>query len=166
MTLQDGTTWTPKSSYVEFQRLPRAPSPAETPSARLRQMKGFVQRFSAHQRWTWQEGDGSRHELRLLTTPVHRYEDRDQRLIDGALFVVAQGTNPEATLFLEAIQPVGETKPIWQFGVGRSSFAEQIVNYEDQEVFHDPPVKFDEIFTSTNSYWRTTAKAKEKVNQP
>lgn len=166
MTLQDGTTWTPTASYVKFQRLPRAPSPAETPSARLRQMKGFVQKFSAHQLWTWPDGDGSRHELRLLATPVYRYEDRDQHLIDGALFVVAQGTNPEATLFLEAIQPAGETRPIWQFGIGRSSFAEQIVNYENQEVFHDPPVKFDEIFKSTNPYWRTTAKAREKVGQP
>jgi hypothetical protein len=159
-------SWTPKSSNVKFQPLPNAPPPADTPSARLRQMKAFAQKFSAHQLWTWREGDGSRHELRMLTTPVHRYEDRDQQLIDGALFIIAQGTNPEATLFLEAVNPIDGGKPIWQFGIGRSSFAEHIVNYEDQEVYHDPPVKYDEIFNSSNSYWRTTANVKDQESQP
>ena len=71
LDLGNGKSWTPKSSNVKFQPLPNAPPPAETPSARLRQMKAFLQKFSAHQLWTWREGDGSRHELRMLTTPVH-----------------------------------------------------------------------------------------------
>ena len=162
LDLANGKSWTPKSSNVKFQPLPNAPQPAETPAGRLRQMKAFQQKFSAHQLWTWPEGDGSRHELRLLTTPVHRYEDRDHQLIDGALFIIAQGTNPEATLFLEAVHPVDEAKAFWQFGIGRSSFAEQIVSYEDQEVYHEPPVNYDEIFNSTNSYWRTTSKINEQ----
>ena len=151
---------------MKFQPLPNAPPPAETPSAGLRQMKAFLQKFSAHQLWTWREGDGSRHELRMLTTPVHRYEDREQQLIDGALFIIAQGTNPEATLFLEAVNSADGGKPNWQFGIGRTSFAEQIVHYEDQEVYHDPPVKHDEIFNSTNSYWRTKSKLDEKGSEP
>lgn len=162
LPMPTGQTWMPKSNNLKFQPLPNAPPPAETPTGRLRQMKALAQKFSAHQLWTWREGDGSRHELRLLTTPVHRYEDRDQQLIDGALFLIAQGTNPEATLFLEAVQPANEAKPIWQFGIGRTSFAEHFVNYEDQEVYHDPPVKHDEIFNSTNSYWRTKSKLDEK----
>ncbi|TXT33791.1 MAG: hypothetical protein FD138_1794 [Planctomycetota bacterium] len=166
LPMPNGKTWVPKSSNLKFQPLSNAPRPADTPTARLRQMKALAQKFSAHQLWTWREGDGSRHELRLLTTPVHRYEDRDQQLIDGAIFVIAQGTNPEATLFLEAIHPANEAQPIWQFGIGRTSFAEQIVNYEDQEVYHDPPVKHAEIFNSTNSYWRTTATLPEKASQP
>ncbi len=166
LDLSNGKSWTPKSSNVKFQPLPNAPLPAETPAGRLRQMKAFLQKFSAHQLWTWREGDGSRHELRLLTTPVHRYEDREQQLIDGALFIIAQGTNPEATLFLEAVNPVDVAQPFWQFGIGRTSFAEQIVNYEDQEIYHDPPVKHEEIFNSTNSYWRTTSKLEEQKDKP
>ena len=166
LDLPNGKSWTPKSSNVNFQPLPNAAPPAETPAARLRQMKAFAQKFSAHQLWTWREGDGSRHELRMLTTPVHRYEDREQQLIDGALFIIAQGTNPEATLFLEAIQPANGAKPTWQFGIGRSSFAEHIVNYEDKEVYHDPPVNYAEIFNSSNSYWRTTSKSDDKGSEP
>ncbi len=165
LDLGNGKSWVPKSSNVKFQPLPGAAAPAATPAARLRQMKALAQKFAAHQLWTWREGDGSRHELRLLTTPVHRYEDREQQLIDGALFILAQGTNPEATLFLEAIQPRDDGKLIWQFGIGRSSFAEHIVHYEDQEVYHDPPVKYDEIFSNTNSYWRTTSKLDTQENK-
>ena len=124
-------------------------------------MKGIVQKITAHQLWSWRGGDGARHELRLLTTPVHRYEDRDQQLIDGALFIIAQGTNPEATLFLEAVTPVDETNPIWQFGIGRTSNAEIVVSYQDKVIHHDPAVNFDEILANTNSHWRTTSKVKE-----
>jgi hypothetical protein len=126
----------------------------------MRQMKAFLQNFSAHQLWTWPDGDGSRHELRVLPAAVHRYEDPDQQLIDGALFIIAQGTNPEATVFLEAVQPLDAAQPLWQFGIGRTSLAEQIVSYEDKEVYHDPAVKYDEVFSSTNPYFRMTAKAK------
>ncbi len=166
LTMSDGKTWTPKSSNLKFQPLPGAPLPADTPVARVRQMKAFLQKFSAHQLWTWEYGDGSRHELRMLPTQVHRYEDRDQQLIDGALFLIAQGTNPEATLFLEAVQPADDAKPFWQFGVGQSTLAENVVFYEDKEVYHGRPAKNEEWSLSTSSYWRTTSKTKDKDSQP
>ncbi len=166
MTTASGETWTPHSSNVKFLPLPGAPVPAETPAARLRQMKGIVQNMAAHQLWSWPGGDGARHELRLLATPVHRYEDRAQQLVDGALFIVAQGTNPEATLFLEAVMPVDEAKPIWQFGIGRTSNAEIFVSYGDKEIHHEPAIHPEGALPDTNSYWRTTTKVKEKLDSP
>jgi hypothetical protein len=165
LTMSDGQTWTPKASNLKFQPLPGAPVPADTPAARLRQMKTFVQRFSAHQLWTWELGDGSRHELRMLPTPVHRYEDREQHLIDGALFIVAQGTNPEATLFLEAVQPDESAKPIWQFGVGQTSLAENVVFYENKEIHHGRAANHAEAAVGTSSYWRSFAKVKDDKQQ-
>ena len=165
LTMPDGQTWTPKSNNLTFQPLPGAPVPADTPYGRLRQMKGFVQKFSAHQLWTWENGDGSRHELRMLPTPVHRYEDRDRQLNDGALFLIAQGTNPEATLFLEAVQPSDAAKPFWQFGVGQTTLAENVVFYEDQEVHHGKPAKADECMLNTSSYWRSFSKVKAVKEQ-
>ncbi|MEK6257411.1 MAG: hypothetical protein AABP62_02230 [Planctomycetota bacterium] len=165
LTMPAGQTWTPNSNNVKFQPLPGAPPPADAPSGRLRQMKEFAQKFSAHQLWTWEYGDGSRHELRILTTPVHRYEGRDQQLIDGGLFIIAQGTNPEATLFLEAVQPPNSEKPIWQFGVGQTSLAENILFYENQEVYHGAPAKNEQWSLSTSSYWRTQTKINEQEGQ-
>ena len=90
---------------------------------------------------------------------MHRYEDRDRQLLDGAIFVIAHGTHPEATLFLEAVRPVNEAKPVWQFAVGRSSTVEVVVLYDDKEVHHMPLI--ESLPPSTNSYWRMALKREE-----
>ena len=163
LTASNGETWTPQANSLKIQRLADAPTPAETPAGRIRQMKAFAQKFSAHEFWT--NTDRPRHELRLLTAPVHRYEDREHQLIDGAMFIIAQGTNPEVTLFLEAVHPADEAKPIWQFGLGRTGLAEIVVHYDDKEVFRAPPLR-TEIFPSTSAYWRTKSKVENKGDQP
>lgn len=165
LTMPTGQVWTPKSNSLTFKSLPGAPVPGDTPFARMRQMKSFVQKVTAHQLWTWQYGDGSRHELRMLPTPVHRYDDVDQQLIDGALFIVAQGTNPEATLFLEAVQPAGEDRPSWRFAVGQTSLAENVVFYEDREIHHGRPANLEEVLLGTSTYWRLLTKIEEPKKQ-
>lgn len=155
LTARSGETWRPESSDLKFQSLPRAPVPAATPAARMVQMKQFVRRFSAHEFYT-----SGRVEMRLLPAAVHRYEDRERGLIDGAIFVIAEGTHPEATLFLEAVQPADEAKPIWQFAIGRSGAAEMVMSYDDKEVHHLPSI---ETFPpATSSYWRMMMKVDDK----
>lgn len=159
LTAKSGQTWTPASSDLKFQSLPRAPAPAKTPAARMGQMKQFVRRFSAHEFY-----ESGRVEMRLLPAAVHRYEDPDRGLIDGAIFVIAEGTHPEATLFLEAFQPAGEPKPIWQFAIGRSGAAEMAVFYGDTEVQRLPPI---ETFPpATSSYWRMIRNVAGKPGDP
>jgi hypothetical protein len=121
----------------------------------MRQMKEFVQKFTAHEFWT-----NGRQEMRVLPAAVHRYEDQNQKMIDGAIFVIAVGTHPEATLFLEAVHPPDEAKPIWKFAVGRSGAAEMVFTYDDKEVYHLPLI---ETFPPpTNPYWRMILKVEEK----
>jgi hypothetical protein len=155
LSSRTGQVWTPKSSDLRFQPLPGAPPPADSPVQRMRQMKEFVQKFTAHEFFT----DG-RHEMRVLPVAVHRYEDQDELLIDGAIFVIAIGTHPEATLFLEAVRPADEDMPIWKFAVGRSGAAEMVVNYDDNEVHHMPLI--EPFPPPTNSYWRMLLKGEEK----
>ena len=152
LTATNGETWTPEANSLKIQRLPNAPPPADTPAGRIRQMKSFAQKFTAHEFWTTLP-DNPRYELRLIASPVHRYEDREKQLIDGALFIIAQDTNPEITLFLEAVQPADEAKPVWQYGLGRTGLAEIVVLYEEKEVFRAPPLR-TEVFPKTNPYWR------------
>ena len=147
LTAESGETWSPEASNLKFQPLPHAPVPARTAAARMGQMKQFVRRFSAHEFYT-----SGRVEMRLLPAAVHRYEDRQRGLIDGAIFVIAEDTHPEATLFLEAVQPAGAAKPIWQFAIGRSGAAEMLMFYDDKEVHHLPQI--DTFPPPTNSYWR------------
>lgn len=125
----------------------------------MRQMKEFVRKFSAHEFWV-----NGRQEMRLLPAAVYRYADSDQKLIDGAIFMIAVGTHPEATLFLEATHPADQSKPLWQFAVGCSGAAEIVVNYDDKEVHHAPQI---ETFPpQTNSYWRMTLKVEERGREP
>lgn len=49
LTAQNGETWTPEGSSLKVQRLPNAPPPADTPAGRIRQMKSFAQKFTAHE---------------------------------------------------------------------------------------------------------------------
>jgi hypothetical protein len=155
MIASTGQSWTPQSSALKFQPLPGATPPAALPAGRMAQMRDFARKFSAHE--FWMKG---RHELRLLAAPVHRYDDRDGGLIDGALFVIAHGTHPEATLFLEAVQPADEVKPVWQFGIGRSGAAEIVVLYDDKEVHRVPPIA--SFPPPTSNYWRMTSKLDDK----
>jgi hypothetical protein len=155
LTARSGQVWTPQSSDLKFQSVPRTPVPAETPAARMGQMKQFARRFSAHEFYT-----SGRVEMRVLPSAVHRYDDRERGLIDGAIFVIAEGTHPEATLFLEAVQPAGESHPVWQFAIGRSGAAEMVMFYDDQEVHRLPNI---ETFpAATSSYWRMMIKVVDK----
>ena len=43
-----------------------------------------------------------RYELRVLPQPVHRYANPDSGLIDGAMFLISYGLNPELVLLVEA----------------------------------------------------------------
>lgn len=151
LTAESGQIWTPQSSDLAFQSLPHAPVPAESPAARMGQMKQFMRRFSAHEFYT-----SGRVELRMLPSSVHRYDDRERGLIDGAIFVFAEGTHPEATLFLEAVRPADGAKPIWQFAIGRSGAAEMVMFYDDMEVRHLPQI--DTFPPPTSSYWRMMVK--------
>ena len=141
-------TWTPKSSNLKFQAFASAPVPAETAVARLRRMKEFAQKFSAHEFW---DPKNSRFELRLLAQPVHRYDDSEKGLIDGAIFIIAHGTNPEATLFIEAAKDKDQNAGYWRFAIGRSSAAELVILYDDKEVYHEPRIPFE--LPTDNPVW-------------
>jgi len=94
----DDSVWTPRRGGIGLKPLPEAPAPAATKPARLTQMRQLAKRFEAQDDF---EGK-SRWELRLLATPLHRYGQEGDAVVDGAIFAFAHGTDPEALLVLEA----------------------------------------------------------------
>ena len=77
---------------------------AATPGPqRLRQMRHYAGEFTSDQT----RRDGITRDNRLLTQPIYRYRGTESPLIDGAVFVFAQGTNPEVYLLLEAYRSMG-----------------------------------------------------------
>ncbi len=134
----DGTPkWQPANKQREFMAVADAPSPSAKENVRLRQIKEIARRFEAHEFW---DPENSRFELRLLVQPVHRYSDSAAEVHDGAVFVFAHGTNPEALLLIEAVGPTIE-KAKWQYGLARTSNAEVHVELDGKEVWMQPRIK-------------------------
>lgn len=104
MTLEGKTFWQPQEPYEEFRRLTDAPPAAGNAGRRLVQMKAIAAEFAASDDFKISPTDKepTRHELRMLTTPIYRYSDAEAGIEDGAVFAFVHGTDPEVFLVLES----------------------------------------------------------------
>lgn len=126
----DDMNWSPKGTHYEFKPIADAPKPAKLPQQRLKQMRDLAARFSGSE-----INEGDRAVLRLLPQPIDRYQPGGDDT-DGAIFVLAFGTNPELMLFIET------DGSEFQYSAGRMSGAETIeLKLDDTEVWLGPPVK-------------------------
>src|SRR5205814_8213202 len=75
--------WKPQAG-LERKQLPDAGTPADTPAARLAQMRRLAQEFAGHET----DGAGKRWDLRLLPAPLYRYPAAKTGVVDGALFTL------------------------------------------------------------------------------
>jgi hypothetical protein len=117
---------------MEMQPFPAAPPPADKAPRRLAQMKDLLEKLSAHEVGR----TANRYELRLLPKPLHRYQDDESKLVDGAIFAFAYGTNPELLAVIEAHR--GEESATWQIGFARCGTAELHVSLDKKEIFQLP----------------------------
>jgi hypothetical protein len=120
---KNALVWSPQVAGLTFQDIPETPRPAETPAARLRQMKAIAERFTAVMTG-WKGDNSDREELRLLPRPLFRYDLKDAKegasnLLDGALFAYVMGTDPEIVIALEAVGPANEA--VWQYAFARAT---------------------------------------------
>jgi hypothetical protein len=128
---RDGrVVWSPPSAGVALAPIPGAPDPAETPAARLRQMRALEREFKAGF-----NGPNNKSELRPLTQPLYRYEPTRPDLVDGALFAFVQTTDPEVLLLVEARRP-GEGGPAaWHYAFARMSMVWLRGEHKGREVW-------------------------------
>ena len=103
-------------------------------SSRLIQMRAIARNFSAE---ATDRLDGSvRRKLRVLSKPIYRYESSRADVLDGAMFALVQGTDPEIVLLVEARG--AKDRHVWQFALGRQNSIEMRVRYNDREIWHAP----------------------------
>jgi hypothetical protein len=129
--------WATKKAGVEFREIPRTSAPGASEAERLRQMRDLAKRFSAREFW---DVTGRDYVLRLLPQPIDRYADPASGLVDGAMFIYANGTNPEVILLLEARRQ-GDNPPTWFYAAAPVTTAA-------------PTLKLDhnDIWTSANKF--------------
>jgi hypothetical protein len=115
-------------------------------------MKLLAQNFTAHEIYN---PNNTRYDLRRLDRPLHSYRDEEAGIVDGGLFAFANGTNPEILLFLEARRAKDKaSKSVWQFGVGRSAYAELHLEYEGKEVYTAPRGNY--VSGRDKPFWSST----------
>ncbi len=125
--------WNPEQAGVSYQLVPGGPEPAPSAAARGRQMQAIARDFSGSNLHT----TAGRNELRLMPRPLYRYEPTDPDLVDGALFCLAHGTDPEAFVLVEAHRDGG--KLAYRYALARFSDLELHVSFKGREVWTVPP---------------------------
>jgi hypothetical protein len=122
---RENVAWKAKGPGLKMLALGDAPKPATSTNARLTQMRQLARQFNVKERIGDVDID-----CRLLSQPIDRYQDGE--IADGALFVFANGTNPEIGLFLEA------TETGWMYGLARLSAAQTTISLNDKQIAQFP----------------------------
>jgi hypothetical protein len=126
---QGQRVWAPSVRGVEFHAVADAPEPAESSRLRLIQMKALAKDFSGK----IVRLNGKSSELRLLPQPLVRYEPKRPDVVDGAIFALAEGTDPQALVLIEARKADGA--PRWEFAFARFHFVTLYGYHKQQEVW-------------------------------
>jgi len=114
--------WEPTESGLTFKELPEAPKPAATAAARLVQLRQLARRFTVKEKFR-----GGEVECRLLTQPIDRYRSEADKIVDGAIFVHVNSTNPEVGVVLET------DGNRWVYGTLRLGGAELTIALDGRE---------------------------------
>jgi hypothetical protein len=115
--------WDATASGLELKPLSDAPKPAGTAAARLTQMRQLARRFSATETY-----NKDTVECRLIAQPIDRYQSEADKITDGAIFTLANGTNPEIGILLEC------DADRWVYGILRLSAAKSQVTLDGKEL--------------------------------
>lgn len=123
--------WQPKNPNRGWKSL-ETPIPAETPAQRLSQMKTIAAMFEGEE-----SVENRLNRMRMLPRPLHRYAAPEAGVVDGAIFLLAIGTNPEVLVQVEALKD--KPQP-WRVGFARMSAAELTVRYGEASVWTAAPI--------------------------
>ncbi|MDB5352054.1 MAG: hypothetical protein JWN86_3301 [Planctomycetota bacterium] len=137
--------WAPEGPGIVLRAIPKADAPDADAPKRLRQMRELARRFRAYEFFEPKPGERpERYELRLLPQPVARYKDPASGLVDGGLFFLVYGQNPEIALVIEA-RAAGNAAPSWTYGVQRISAARSHVRLDDREIADMPRINDNDL---------------------
>jgi hypothetical protein len=123
-----GWAWEPDDAPFEWVRIPVDAPPAATARLRNSQLKLLIRDMAASE-----EFNDQTYALRILPRPIHEYEDASNGVLSGAVFVVANGTNAEILLFVEAREEAGDQPAQWVAGFSRLATASLNVTYREQD---------------------------------
>ena len=139
--LRDGNRvrWQPRHATGEFQPIMVASPPADGKAKRLVQMRALAREFAAFDDFKINATDQetTRHELRLMSSPLYRYDDPQRGIMDGAVFAFTLGTDPELLVVLEA-RDDRESSRSWEYALGAMTCWAVEVKHRGSSVWRVP----------------------------
>jgi hypothetical protein len=124
--------WKPSEYVCKFTDVPGSPVPAAKATLRLVQMRKIAEDFSAIVHFGFTQQEITPHNLRLLSQPVYRYSEAE-KILDGALFIFAIGTDPDVNLLIEAYQDDQGAR--YRYALAPVTLFQLNVRYKDVEVW-------------------------------
>jgi hypothetical protein len=128
-------SWEPQATKRQWTRLAE-PVPA-TPRSRQSAMRAIARSLDASE-----TRRGEVFPLRLLERPIYHYSDEDQGILEGALFALSYGTNPELFAQIEARTDKDGSR--WQIAFARLSAAEITVKHGEKTLWQVEAKKADD----------------------
>src|SRR5262249_55280381 len=139
--------WKTGESALRFVDVPNAAAPAANESQRLLQLKQLAKDFAGWKK----ERDGLEIELRLLPQPIHRYAAPKQGILNGALFTLVHGTDPEIFLLIEA-RGEDAASARWQYAATRMTSVELRLRHKDEQVWSAEVLPWKEVYDHEHVY--------------
>ncbi len=115
--LDSEIVWSPNRAGLEWRPCDGSAAPAETDARRLFQMRSIARQFSG----TLSVPNRQISQLTLLPQPLVRYQSPAEGVIDGAVFSLAVGTDPELLLVIEA-KKVADGSVAFMYAPARSHY--------------------------------------------
>ena len=129
-------TWNPRAPGLEWKEFPEKIRPVESKRLRLSQMRKLARDFRGDDRFYREKNT-----LRLMPNPMIRYASSKDGLIDGAVFALCLGTDPEMLITIEAWQTKEDKEGTyrWAFAPMTSWPLKGYLN--GKEVYNKPGVR-------------------------
>lgn len=137
--LDGKNAWQMAASSLEFRPVPNTDEPAADRRRRLLQMKKLIRRFDAIETMS-RQGTPTKEQLRLLPTPLYRYEQESDLIVDGAVFCFVHTTDPEALVVLESVRSGGKTR--WEYAFVRRTSLPVIGQLDKETVWSTDEVGY------------------------
>jgi hypothetical protein len=133
-TLDGVTVWTPGPANVEGILMNKESEPAPVPTKRLAQMRNIARGLTG--KLTLENSGTS--ELRLMPQPLVRYQSEEDGIVDGALFSLAVGTDPEILFTVEARKKDGVSQ--WYVAPFRSHYGQLELTHDGETIWSTQPI--------------------------
>jgi hypothetical protein len=132
--LDGDVVWKPAAAPVQGVQVAEEMQPAANEARRLIQMRSIARIVTGN----YFSPTGEKRELRLLTQPLIRYASEKDGVLDGGLFALSIGTDPEVLVQIEARKDSSGEK--WFVTPFRSHYERLEVSYDGKPIWEVPRV--------------------------